>query len=202
MRSAASAGQPRFPLQSGMATGPNLLHDIPLHHEGELQVIVEVPRGSELKLTYEAELGLFLWSRALPLGMRFPYDFGFLPQTLADDGDPMDVVVYADIGSAPGVLVRGRAIGALRVTQQRDGGPVKRNDRLVVVPSKAHRSDQLTDIGQLPARVTGELEAFFQASLVLTGKQIKCEGWAGAKETERLIAAGAAAYKKKRRKKR
>jgi inorganic pyrophosphatase len=176
--------------------GPNLVHDIPLRHGDELQAIVEVPRGSELKLTYEAELGLFLWSRALPLGVRFPFDFGFLPQTLAEDGDPMDVVIYADLTSVPGVLVRGRAIGALRVTQQRDGGPVKRNDRLIVVPSNAHRSDELTEVSQLPERVRAELEAFFHASLVLTGKQIRLEGWAGASETAALVAAGAEAYQR------
>lgn len=166
----------------------NLLHDLPLRDEaGHVRVVVEVPRGSGVKLKYDDRLGLFVWSRALSLGIRYPYDFGFFPQTLAGDGDAMDAVVFAEEGSYPGVVVPARVIGALRVEQQRPGQAVKRNDRVLVVPASAHRRKQIGDIGGVPQRTLDELQAFFAASLALTGKSVRFCGWADAAEATRLI---------------
>ena len=173
----------------------NLFRDLPLHDdEGNVRVVVEVPAGSNLKLKYDPNLNLFVWSRELSLGIAYPYDFGFLPQTLADDGDALDALVYSDNGSHPGVVVPGRAIGALRVEQQRDGGPPRRNDRIVVIPIHDHRNGTLTDASQLPARVLDELEAFFRASLVLTGKRIKLLGWADAREAREIVEQAAQSF--------
>lgn len=180
-------------------SGVNLLHDLPLRDEsGRVRVVVEVPRGSGVKLKYDDRLGLFVWSRALCLGIRYPYDFGFLPQTLAGDGDALDAVVFAEETSYPGVVVPARAIGALRVEQQRRGHAVKRNDRVLVVPASAHRRKQLDDIGAVPQRVLDELEAFFAASLALTGKSVRFCGWADAAEATRLIDDAHAHYKESR----
>jgi inorganic pyrophosphatase len=170
----------------------NLFHDIPLHSEGGgVNVVVEVPAQSRVKLKYQPDLNQFIWSRSLSLGVCFPYDFGFLPQTIAGDGDALDVLVYSDVGSYPGVIVPARVLGALRVEQQRDGQPVKRNDRILVAPIYDHRGDHLTDVGQLPERVTAEIVEFFRASLVLTGKVVRFKGWADAGEAEQIIAAAA-----------
>lgn len=175
--------------------GVNLLHELPLYDDtGRVRVVVEVPRGSGVKLKYDDRLGLFTWSRALSLGIRYPYDFGFFPQTLAGDGDAVDAVIYAEEGSYPGVVVPARVLGALRVEQQRPGQPVKRNDRILVVPASAHRRKQLSDIAHLPQRVLDELEAFFAASLALTGKSVRFCGWADADEATRLIAEAHALY--------
>ena len=120
---------------------PNLVDDVPSRDRaGSLHVVVEAPRGSTVKLKYDPDTGRFVWSRALVLGLRFPYDFGFFPQTLAGDGEPLDALVYAEAGSFPGVIVPGRAIGALRVEQRRDGEPVKRNDRVLL--ARAHRQER------------------------------------------------------------
>lgn len=167
----------------------NLLHDLSLRDDrGTLRVVVEVPRGSAVKLKYDEHTGTFLWSRTLTLGVCFPYDFGFFPQTLAGDGDALDALIYAEASSYPGVVVPGRAIGTLRVEQMRPGQPVKRNDRVLVVPVNDHRGDGLRDIDQVATRVRKELEAFFSASLALTGKTVRFRGWADAAETERIIA--------------
>jgi inorganic pyrophosphatase len=167
----------------------NLLHDLALRDDrGNLRVVVEVPRGSAVKLKYDEHTGTFVWSRTLTLGVRYPYDFGFLPRTLAGDGDAVDALIYAEASSYPGVVVPGRAIGTLRVEQKRPGQPVRRNDRVVVVPVHDHRGDGLNDIGQVEPRVRQELEAFFAASLALTGKTVRFCGWADAAETARLIA--------------
>jgi inorganic pyrophosphatase len=180
-------------------SGVNLLHELPLRDErGHVRVVVEVPRGSGVKLKYDDDLGVFVWSRALCLGIRYPYDFGFLPQTLAGDGDALDAVVFAEVGSSPGVVVPARVIGALRVEQQRPGQPVKRNDRVLVVPASAHRRTQLDDISGVPERVLDELQAFFAASLALTGKNVGFRGWADAAEAIRLIDDAHAQYKESR----
>lgn len=167
----------------------NLLRDVPLRDgDGNVRVVVEVPAGSRVKLKYDADLNLFVWSRGLSLGVCFPYDFGFLPRTLAEDGDALDAFVYADVPSHPGVVVPGRVLGALRVEQQRDAQPAKRNDRMLVVPLHAHRKEALSDISHLPTRVRNEIEEFFRASLVLTGKNVRFLGWADAAEAGEILA--------------
>ena len=173
----------------------NLLRDLPLDAgPGLVHAVVETPRGSAVKLKYDPALGHFRWSRALPLGMALPYDFGFVPRTLAGDGDAVDALIYTEVPSYPGVVVRGRLIGALRVVQQRAGGPEKRNDRLIVVPAEEHRRDGLDDVAQLPDRVRDELEVYFGSSLALTGKVVRFDGWASATEAGAALAAARRAF--------
>lgn len=177
----------------------NLLRDLPLFPDtggdgDTVQAVVETPRGSSLKLKYVPAFDRFAWSRSLSLGVTFPYDYGFLPQTLAEDGEAVDAVVLADVGSFPGVIVPARIVGALRVLQQRDGGPAKRNDRVVVVPVNEHRHRALADVGDLPERMRDELEAFFGASLLLTGKRVEFRGWSSAAEARDAVAAAHLAW--------
>ena len=173
----------------------NLLHDLPLRdRRGRLRMIVETPGGSRVKLKYDPALELFEWSRLLVLGSRYPHDFGFFPQTLADDGDALDAILLADEQTWPGVAVPVRVIGALRVEQQRPGGRKKRNDRLLCVPALDKSHDHLVDIDSVPQRVRDELQTFCHTSLALTGKRIKFLGWADAAEAEELVAAGERAF--------
>ncbi len=152
-----------------------------------MRVVVEVPAGSSVKLKYDPALRSFVWSRGLSLGVTYPNDFGFLPQTLAEDGDALDALVYSDLSSYPGVIVPARVVGALRVEQQRDGGPVKRNDRIIVIPVHDHRNRSIANVSQVGSRILDELEEFFRASLVLTGKQIELRGWADADEASDIV---------------
>ena len=166
----------------------NLLHDLPLYdRDGRAHVVIEVPQGSNVKLKYDDELGVFTWSRALSLGVCFPHDFGFLPQTLAEDGDAVDSLVLSSQASYPGVVVKGRVLGALRVEQKRPGQPVKRNDRVLLVPANAQRCTHLHDVDDVARRTLEEIQAFFQASLLLTGKSVRFCGWANANEARTLI---------------
>jgi len=173
----------------------NLISELPLWASKEvLRVVVEVPRGSALKLKYNPELELFEWSRPLSAGVCFPYDYGFIPQTLGGDDDALDAIVLAEVGSYPGVIVPARVLGALRMTQQREGQARKRNDRFIVVPVNEHRHAELNNVSELPARVRDELEAFFSASLMLTGKQVEFHGYADADEALGLITEAHAAF--------
>jgi inorganic pyrophosphatase len=167
----------------------DLTRELPLRIDGtdHVRVVVEVPRGSSLKLKYNSELRIFEWSRALSAGVAYPYDYGFLPQTLSGDGDCLDTLVLAEVGSYPGVMIPSRIIGALRLTQIRDGKK-KRNDRILCVPVNEHRHATLSDISQLPQRMRDEIEAFFTASLLLTGKVVTLDGWADATEAIELVA--------------
>src|SRR5262245_38753125 len=126
----------------------NLEH-LPLRRDGALRLVVETPAWSRLKLRYEPGDGAFAVSRPLPLGLHYPYDWGFFPSTLAEDGDPLDGMLLADGAAAPGVVVACRAVGVLRASQHEPGGARVRNDRLLAVAATSIRWRPLTDVGDL-----------------------------------------------------
>ena len=99
------------------------------------------PTGANIKIKYDEDLGCFSLSRILPLGVTYPYDFGFVPQTLAQDGDPLDVMVLIDALTYPGVVISCRLLGALHVEERGLRG--RPNHRFVAVPVKAARKDEL-----------------------------------------------------------
>ncbi len=170
----------------------NLLRDLPLRrHDALLNMVVECPKDSKIKLKYVE--GRFEWSRPLPLGVRFPFDFGFLPQTQSGDGDALDAMLLTDLASYPGVVVAARVVGALKVEQKREGEAGKRNDRIMLVPANEHRA-AIRDVEELSERVRKEIEAFFTASLALTGKNTRFLGWASAEEADVLVSKAEAAF--------
>ena len=111
---------------------------LPMRAQALMVVVIETPRGSGNKLKFDADLGTYRIDRTLPAGMSFPFDFGFLPQTVAADGDPLDVIVLLDAPAFPGCVVLARLIGVLEA-EQRDAGHGRwvRNDRLVAVAGGA-----------------------------------------------------------------
>lgn len=164
-----------------MAKRARPLDQLPTWDEkGVLNVVVESPRGSGVKLKYEPELGTMTLSRPLPLGVVFPFDFGFAPQTKAGDGDPLDVAVLMDVGTFPGVVLRCRPIGILRASQKGESGRV-RNDRLVAVATDDRRRGEVKEVSDLPARERDEIERFFVAAVALEGKELQLLGWGDAR---------------------
>jgi inorganic pyrophosphatase len=145
--------------------------------DGAFHVVVEAPRGSPLKLKYEPPLGVFVFKRPLPLGLTYPYDWGFFPSTAADDGDPLDAMVLFDAPTWPGVVIPSVPIGVLRLLQKEGAAPGReRNDRVLVVPSEERRVE---DVRGLPPRVTQELEQFFVMASKSAGKDVTIGGWEG-----------------------
>ena len=121
-------------------------------------VVVEAPRGSTLKLRYEPQWEAMSVSRPLPLGVTYPFDWGFVPSTRAADGDPLDAMLLWDVSSYPSVVVPCRAIGVMHVEQNRTNhNPADRirNDRIMSMPVAARREHTITDLAALPARVAG-----------------------------------------------
>src|SRR6202000_815799 len=115
------------------------------------QVIIETPKASRNKYGYDPDQGIFALSKVLPEGMVFPHDFGFLPQTRAGDGDPIDVLLLVDVPAFPGCLVPSRLIGVIE-GEQLDGKKKVRNDRLVAVAQLSRTYQDLKRVKDLPDR--------------------------------------------------
>ena len=154
--------------------------------DGLLQVIVETPKGSRNKFSFDVDQEIFSLKKVLPAGMVFPYDFGFLPKTLADDGDPIDVLLLMDEPAFPGVLVPSRLIGVIE-GEQIDGKKRTRNDRLVAVADANHMYAMVREVSDLPKQFLRELQEFFVNYHQLQGKEYKLLGCKGIAEAETLI---------------
>ncbi len=153
-------------------------------------VVVESPRGSVVKLKYEPKWGTLSVSRPLPLGVIYPFDWGFVPSTQAADGDPLDAMLLWDVASYPGVVVPCRAVAVLRVEQNRTNhNPSERirNDRIMAIPVEARREHAITDVSGLPERVRDELEQFAVAATALEGKDVRVIGWGDAAAALNLL---------------
>jgi inorganic pyrophosphatase len=151
-----------------------------------LQVIIETPQGSRNKFSFDSEQEIFALKKVLPAGMVFPYDFGFLPKTIADDGDPIDVLLLMDEPAFPGVLVRSRLIGVIE-GEQIDGKKRVRNDRLVAIADANHMYANVRKLNDLPKQFLHELEDFFVNYHKLEGKEYKLLGCKGIAEAQTLI---------------
>ena len=157
---------------TNLSTLPAFVDDRTFH------VVVESPRGAALKLKYDPHLGVMSVSRPLSLGLVFPYDWGFIPSTRGMDDDPVDAVVLWDVASAPGVVIPCRALGIVRVEQNRlphRRGDRIRNDRILALPKAARRPapDHLSE------RIRDELANFFIASTAPEGKDVTILAWDG-----------------------
>src|SRR5690242_4820907 len=140
--------------------------------------IVETPRGSSCKLDFDADLRVFTLAKPLMAGLTYPYDWGFIPSTKAEDGDPVDVLVIHDAQTYPGVVLRCRPVGILEV-QQKSKGKKERNDRIFAVPERSPLETDLKDVRHLPDRAREELEQFFRATNALEDKELDFLGWRG-----------------------
>ena len=146
--------------------------------DGNLHVVVESPRGSTLKYEYDPERGAFAVGRSLPVGIAYPFDWGFVPGTLAEDGDPVDAMVLHDRATYPGVLLKCRVIGVVDLVEKEDGAKQK-NPRIIVTPAWEGSLSPWTDARKLPAPMRRELESFFLHVTFFTGKRVRITGWRG-----------------------
>lgn len=158
----------------------------PRNEQGDVLVVVEAPRGSRVKLKYDPKLGAIQLGRPLPLGLHYPFDWGFVPGTCASDGDPIDAMVLHDAPTFPGVAIPCALIGVVRVEQTSKRKRV-RNDRLIAVAVDAPRFDGLRDARKLPKRTREELDQFFLSAVAFTDKNPKLLGWSGPREANRLL---------------
>ena len=164
---------------------------------GAIRVVVESPRGSRVKIGYDPELAVFAVDRELVLGLAYPYDWGFVPSTLAEDGDPLDAMVLGDSHTYPGVVLAGRAIGVARVTEPRGKRRIS-NDRVLFAPADEERYAELDDVRNLSKRGRQELERFFLSATLFDKRDVRVEGWDGPKAALKLVARCETAWARKR----
>jgi inorganic pyrophosphatase len=138
-----------------------------------IDVIIETPKGSRNKYNYDKETKMFRLKKTLPAGFAFPYDFGFVPDTLAEDGDPIDVLVLLDESTFPGCIVPCRIIGAIKANQTQKSGKVVRNDRLIAVADSSSIYSHIGELEQLDKKLMSDLESFFIAYNQQEGKKFE-----------------------------
>ena len=148
---------------------------------GIINVVVETPGGSQNKYDYDEDSGLFILDRPIHSSLRYPFDYGFLPNTTAQDGDPVDVVVMINEPTYPGCLIPARVVGVM-VMQDEAGG----DEKILAVPTSDPRTSHIVDIQDVPPHSLKELEHFF-----IHIKDLEKEKWArvdGFYERTRAIA--------------
>jgi inorganic pyrophosphatase len=172
---------------------------IKLPYKGEasdsIRCIVETPRGSRAKFRFDPETKMFMLSKSLVTGLSYPYDWGFVPSTIAEDGDPIDVMLLHDVSTYPGMMVYADLIGVLEVNDL-EGGKKTPNPRLFAVPLHANREHAIDDVRRLSERIREELERFFEQTAALERKQVECVGWQGPKRASELLEEAAHRYRK------
>ncbi|MCC7496290.1 MAG: inorganic diphosphatase [Bryobacterales bacterium] len=145
-------------------------------------MIVEVPKNSANKYEYDGKLGLFRLDRVLYSPVHYPGDYGFIPGTLAEDGDPMDVLALTGEASFTGCMIEVRPVGVLNMVDQEE------NDlKIISVPNRNPRYDQIHTLDQIFPHVRREVEHFFSIYKELEGRAVRMEGWGGPREARRLI---------------
>jgi inorganic pyrophosphatase len=151
-----------------------------------LRVVIETPKGSRNKFAFNPDDHIFDLKRVLPAGMAFPYDFGFVPSTKADDGDPVDVLVLMDEPAFPGCALKCRPIGVIQ-GEQGDKKTKVRNDRIIAVEKDAHSWADVKAIGDLGKQFVRELEEFFVDYHKLSGEKYRILGLKGRAQARKLV---------------
>jgi inorganic pyrophosphatase len=153
---------------------------------GDLNVIIDTPKGSRNKFSWDEKRELFELSGMLPTGAVFPYDFGFIPGTRGGDGDPLDVLVLMDEPAFTGCLVQARLLGVIEA-EQTEKGETERNDRLIAVASKSPTSADLKSLSDLNAKLLEEIEHFFISYNEVKDKKFKPLGRYGPERARKLV---------------
>jgi len=153
---------------------------------GALRAVIETPRGSRNKYSHDSKENVFLLKKVLPAGMTFPYDFGYIPNTKAEDGDPIDILVLMDDPAFPGCVAQVRLVGVIEIEEKEQGKSV-RNDRLIAVAVSSHTYREIKDIRDIGHAFIEDLEKFFETYQKLDGKEIRLLGCKGPNRAQKLM---------------
>lgn len=165
----------------------------PISKNDEFKVVIETPKGSRNKYAFDAEEKVFTLKKVLPAGMAFPYDFGFVPSTLADDGDAVDVLVLMDEPAFAGCVLKCRLIGVIEGKQGK-GKKTERNDRLVAVEAGNHSWADIDHVKDLGKEFVKELEDFFVNYHQLSGKEYRILNLKGPNTARKCVRQGMKAF--------
>jgi inorganic pyrophosphatase len=150
-------------------------------------VLIESPKGDNQKFDYDPETQRFRLSKILPAGLVFPFDFGMIPGTKGEDGDPLDMIVISESGTFPGCLVDCRIIGALQAEQTERNGDTMRNDRFIGIPEVSQLFSAVLTLNDLPENILNQVEAFFKNYNEQAGKEFKVTARLTARQAAKLL---------------
>lgn len=170
----------------------NLWHEIDPGTKEEMNVIIEINKGSKNKYEVDKKTGLIALDRAMHTAQDFPFDYGFVPQSLWHDNDPLDVIVLTTYPLLPGVLVRARPIGIMNMI---DGG--EGDDKVISVPTDDPRWEHVKDIADLNKHTLKEMEHFYSTYKKLQNKHVEVTGFKGREEAEKAFEESLSIYKQK-----
>jgi inorganic pyrophosphatase len=160
----------------------------------EFPVVIEIPKGSKNKYELDKETGLLRLDRVLYSAVYYPSDYGFIPRTYCDDGDPLDVLVLAEEPVYPLTIVEARAIGVMRMRDEKGS-----DDKILAVSVHDPAFADYTDKDQLPAHVLRQIQRFFQDYKVLEQKKVVIDDLLGPAEAISIIREALELYRKLRR---
>ena len=178
------------------------LTSLPLQLDAKSYVcraIIETPKGCRNKFDYDPDSGLFMLGGLLPEGMMFPFDFGFIPSTLGEDGDPLDIMVLMDAPAHVGCLIDVRIIGVIMAEQIEDGKK-ESNDRLLGVVVHSYDHEGLKSISDVSNTLLNQVEEFFVSYNKQRGKKFKITGTGGPKKALKFLKSGIQAHKNNKKK--
>ena len=151
--------------------------------DGDLNVLVEITGGSKNKYEFDKDMGAMILDRVLFSSVKYPYDYGFVPNTLAEDGDPLDGMVMMDEPTFPGCVIAARPIGMLKMI---DGGD--RDEKILCVPAEDPRYDHVKSLDDVAPHRLAEIAEFFASYKNLEKKEVQIDGWADLDATKAVIA--------------
>lgn len=161
----------------------NLLHDVAPGTADEMNVIIEINKGSKNKYEIDKETGLIALDRVAYTAQDFPFDYGFVPQTLWDDGDALDVIVLTTHPLVPGILVRARPVGIMNMIDSGDS-----DAKVIAVPVDDPRWTEVTDLAQVNKHTLKEIEHFYQTYKQLQKKVVEVGGFEDKKAAQAAFA--------------
>jgi len=168
-------------------------HDLPNNPDTAgrfFNVVIEIPRGSKMKYELDKPSGLLRADRVLFSSVMYPADYGFLPRSYCEDGDPLDVLVLGSESVQPLTIMQARAIGVMRM---KDEG--KADDKIIAVHVNDPAVSDYTDISQVPRHTFREIRRFFQDYKALENKEVTVEQFAGAEEALEVVRESLALYR-------
>ena len=170
-------------------------HDVPL--PGDLALwfpcYIEIPKGSKVKYELDKGTGLLRVDRVLYSAVFYPANYGFVPQTYCPDGDPLDVLVLGQEEVAPGVLLRARAIGVMRMIDEKG-----QDDKIIAVHADDPEYTEMHDIGDVPPHRLRELQRFFMDYKTLEGKRVEVDAPLGVGDAVPILKEAAMCYARER----